>query len=83
MKNNKPKGKTIEVSTNDAEILFKVANSATLPEIAKEMIAVRSGIVDEEGIIPRKIQFEAFINNERWINLQERDSNWRLYIVPW
>lgn len=77
MKNKKPKGKTIEVSTNDAEILFKVANSATLPEIAKEMIAVRSGIVDEEGIIPRKAQFEAFINNERWINIQERDSRWQ------
>ena len=44
----------IEITTNDAEILALAANSIDLPEIAKEMIAVRRGVIVEEGVIPRK-----------------------------
>ena len=67
----------IEITTNDAEILALAANSIDLPEIAKEMIAVRRGVIVEEGVIPRKKQFEAFINNERYSRLQEKDQRWQ------
>ena len=67
----------IEITTNDAEILALAANSIDLPEIAKEMIAVRSGVIAEEGVIPRKKQFEAFINDERCSRLQEKDKRWQ------
>lgn len=67
----------IEITTNDAEILALAANSIDLPEIAKEMIAVRSGVIVEEGVIPRKKQFEAFINDERYSRLLEKDKRWQ------
>ena len=67
----------IEITTNDAEILALAANSIDLPEIAKEMIAVRSGVIVEEGVIPRKKQYEAFINDERYSRLQEKDQRWQ------
>ena len=67
----------IEITTNDAEILALAANSIDLPEIAKEMIAVRSGVIVKEGVIPRKKQFEAFINDERYSRLQEKDQRWQ------
>lgn len=67
----------IEITTNDAEILALAANSIDLPEIAKEMIAVRSGVIVEEGMIPREKQFEAFINDERYSRLQEKDQRWQ------
>ena len=77
MKANNAKDIMIEITTNDAGILALAANSIDLPEIAKEMIAVRSGVSVEEGVIPRKKQFEAFINDERWSRLQEKDQRWQ------
>ena len=77
MKANNAKDIMIEITTNDAGILALAANSIDLPEIAKEMIAVRSGVIVEEGVIPRKKQFEAFINDERWSRLQEKDQRWQ------
>ena len=67
----------IEITTNDADILSKVSHSEELPEVALEMIAVRKGLIDEEGIIPRKKDFESFIKNKRWIRLQTTDSRWQ------
>ena len=77
MKANNAKDNMIEITTNDAGILALAANSIDLPEIAKEMIAVRSGVIVEEGVIPRKKQFEAFINDEHWSRLQEKDQRWQ------
>lgn len=77
MKANNARDIMIEITTNDAEILALAANSIDLPEIAKEMIAVRSGVIVEEGVIPRKKQFEAFINDERYSRLQEKDQRWQ------
>ena len=77
MKANNAKDIMIEITTNDAGILALAANSIDLPEIAKEMIAVRRGVIVEEGVIPRKKQFEAFINDERYSRLQEKDQRWQ------
>ena len=77
MKANNAKDIMIEITTNDAEILALAANSNDLPEIAKEMIATRSGFIVEEGVIPRKKQYETFINDEHCSRLQEKDQRWQ------
>ena len=67
----------IKMTTNDALILSKVANSEVIPEIAFEMVAVRKGMIAEEGIIPRKLEFESYIKKERWIRLQRTGLPWQ------
>lgn len=65
------------ITTNDTLILSKVANSQVMPEIALELIAVRKGIIAEEGIIPRKLEYESYIKKERWIRLQRTGLPWQ------
>ncbi len=74
----KRKDNLISLTTNDAAILLAVSQSLpNLPEVAIELVAVRKGIVKEEGIIPKKKDFETYINNERWIRLQSIDERWQ------
>lgn len=65
------------ITTNDALILSKVANSEVIPEIALELIAVRKELIEEEGVIPRKKDFESYIKNENWSRLQETGLHWQ------
>lgn len=73
--------KESKLTTSDARLLERVVDSITLPELAKEKIAVMKGLVKEEGIIPLKEEFEKYIKSRKWEELFASDSRWQKEIL--
>ena len=65
------------ISVKEANILSQIASSGKLPNLAIEMIAVNKGLVEKEGDIPKKIEFENFIKDHIWKDLLNKDARWQ------
>lgn len=65
------------IDSSNARILYEIQCKGSITGAAIEMIAVQRGLIKEEGIIPRKKEFEHKMKAGIWSYIQADDTYWQ------